>query len=177
MKVNITFKSVLSRYKNIENRNKHFDELSDEGKRLEIAWDALQLLLSDKIKPARLAVYWSNKLRKVKGDSKKLQKTFNDENFFKGKGQCMVCERGAIMLSQIRLGNCISSDDSLRDEGFYDNLKGFSLDDMIKMEGEYEWQNWDHPHKVRTKEKMANILCNVLVNGNFNPQDNTDYIC
>lgn len=44
------------------------------------------------------------------------------------------------------------------------------------MENEYESSYYDHPYKSHTEEKLANICYNVLVNGNFNTDDDTDYL-
>ncbi len=170
---NITFKSVLSKYTDIKQRNAHFDELDDQGKRLEIAWDALQLIINNpNITPAGQygyrSLYWSSELMDIRGD---LQKELNSHI-----PECRVCERGLIMLSTIRLGNNIGSDDSSRSMGAPTNLQGFSRFSMECMEREYERSMYFQPYNSHTREKMANILCNVLVNGDFNTADKTDYL-
>lgn len=179
-KTTIKFKSVLEGYKSISQRNKHFEELTDEGKRLEIAWDALKLVQSGLIRPSS-GWYWSPSLKEVEGDSKYLQKVFNAESFFKKKNseygrECEVCARGAMMLCQIRLGNSIDSLDRDRVAGNESNIKGFSFDSFQSMEAEYENSAFKHPYWSNTDRKLANICCNVLVNGDFNPEDKTDYL-
>lgn len=170
MKVKIKYKSKLYRFKNIDSRNKAFDSLSDEDKRREIAWDSLQLILSEKVS-ASLGEYWSNGLFSIEGDSKTLQKILLNE-----LPECRVCARGAMMLSQIRLGNSIDSSDGYREQGTDENIKGFSMNDFYNMESEYENCQYRHPYNYNTDEKLANICCNIIVNGNFNTEDKTDYL-
>lgn len=168
---NIEFKSVLQPIKDIKARNQAFRELTDEGKRLEIAWEALQLVLSDKIHPA-VGCYWSNNLWEIEAPTAHgfQQKLINK------LPKCEVCQRGLIMLSTIRIGNSVSSDDWGRDEGHRHNISGFDMEDMKDMEKEYEHGYFEHPYETHTKEKLANICCNILVNGNFNTDDKTDYL-
>lgn len=166
----IKYKSVLSKIKNIDKRNVAFNNLDKQSKRLEIAWEALQLSLMGKVKAAK-GQYWSKSLCDIVGDSKKLQKILIQK-----LPECQVCERGLIMLAQIRLSDSIDSRDSSRDNGSERNIRGFNYINMIEMEREYEHNLYSHPYMRRTKEKMANICCNVLVNGNFNIKDRSDYL-
>lgn len=168
---NITFKSVLQEIKDIEKRNEYFDWLDDEGKRLEIAWDCLQLVLSYKIKTS-IGFYWGKGLKTIiTEEPKEFQRILNEE-----LPDCRVCARGALMLAQIRLGNNIDSRESGRDCGIEKNIQGFTYDDFIGMELEFETDRFCHPYQRNSQEKLANILCNVLVNGNFNKEDKTDYL-
>ena len=175
-KPNIDYVSVLDDIKDIDERNKAFDKLSKEGKRLEIAWDMLKLLMSGVVKPSD-GHYWNPKLMRVADscfNSKELQKEFNDKKNIKG---CSVCARGGLMLSQIRLGNSVNPNDTwFRDKGSSENLKGFSWISMRKMENEYEHCTYRHPYRDNTTHKLMNILCNVLVNGDFKVSDKTDYL-
>lgn len=175
-KPNIDFVSVLDDIKDIDERNKAFDKLSKEGKRLEIAWDMLKLVMSRTLKPSD-GHYWDFRLMSVADDclnSKELQKEFNDKKNIKG---CSVCARGGLMLSQIRLGNSVNPYDTwYRDKGNSDNLKGFTWNSMRKMEDEYEHCQYGHPYQGNTTYKLMNILCNVLVNGDFKISDKTDYL-
>ncbi len=170
---NIKYKSVLTGL-TIAQRNKAFDRLSDEGKRLEIAWDALQMVLNGFVKASE-GCYWNNNLLKVEGDSKTLQKVFNTKEFYK-KEECEVCQRGLMMLSQVRLGNSIDSTDLYRCEGSRTNIKGFDFYSFLDMEREYEYSYFNHPYFNNSQEKLANICCNVLVNGDFNKEDKTNYL-
>lgn len=176
MKINITYKSVLQPIKDIEERNKAFHELTNEGKRLEIAWDMLQLILQEKLRAAK-GTYWQASLKRKAlqiRDSKELQKLILNTK------TCKVCQRGGIMYSTIRLGNKISiyQNDELI-EGTRNNIEGFTMNKMFDMEDIYEgWhRNSDlHPFKKRSKERLANICCNILVNGDFKIKDYTQYI-
>lgn len=173
-KPNITFKSLLQSIKNIQKRNEYFDYLSDEGKRLEIAWDMLRLLMNSKLKANGVGKYYWNEYLLTKTrilDSKGLQKYLN-ENI----PECTVCARGGLMISQIRLGNSIRGSDSNRDNGDPLNLKGFAFNDFIQIENEYEHSMYQHPYDKGTTEKLMNICCNILVNGNFDKNDKTDYL-
>jgi hypothetical protein len=168
---NITFKSVLQPIQNIEERNEYFNWLNDEGKRLEIAWDCLQLIVNN-IVNGSYCQYWSNSLNTIKTkDSKEFQEILNNE-----LPKCYVCGRGGLMLSQIRLGNSICSDSFYRSDGNFDNIKGFDLSTFKLIEKEYEDIEFNHPYDKHTTEKLANIMCNILVNGNFNTQDKTNYL-
>lgn len=175
MKPNIEYVSVLDHIKSIEERNKAFDALDKQSKRLEIAWDALKLLTRKVITPSH-GHYWGVKLENIQSESlhsTEFQQRLNKPSSFKG---CSVCARGAIMLSLIRIGNNISPNDYAVDRGHDNNIKGFSMESMRRMECEYENCEYDHPYRNNTKEKLMNILCNVLVNGDFNPKDKTDYL-
>ncbi len=177
IKINITYKSCLEGITDVTERNKAFNNLDDQSKRLEIAWDALQLVLAGNTSAAEGA-YWrgdfSDVVRQMLLSPEQLQKEALRTNL-----QCEVCARGAVMLSVIRLGNELDNVKyGIRDlsAGDYDTVKGFGMGAMRRMEAEYEYSEYETPHKRRTKEKLCNILCNVLVNGNFNGQDRTDYL-
>lgn len=197
MKVKIKYKSVLSRIKNIEKRNIAFDALSDEDKRKEVAWDALQLILNDNIKGSLITDkfrYWSSNLTDIDGvDSKDFQLKLVK----KLPERCNVCARGAVMLSCIRLGNSIDAGSYSRTNGL-DSMdksiaKGFSTESLLLMERVYENSpigDYEHlPYvkgsdltcnsiKVREQRTklLANILCNVIVNGYFNIDDCGNYL-
>lgn len=174
-KPNIKFKSVLDGIKGIQKRNEYFDWLDDQGKRLETAWDSLKLVSRNVIHPSD-GHYWDSILRTaVDGceGSKQLQSALNND---KAIGGCSVCARGVIMLSIIRLGNSIAPSSDNISKGDESILKGFSLDSMKRMEREYENSYYEHPYSTNTREKLMNILCNVLVNGDFNINDKTDYL-
>jgi len=174
MKANITYKSVLADCNTVAERNKLFNSLDDQSKRLEIAWEALQLVLEGQISASSGSYYWSLKLHDIADTcktSKELQKKLN-----KDLSDCKVCQRGLMMVSQIRLGNDISPSDTRKDDGTSRNIKGFSIEDFYEMETFYEVARKDYPFTPRTNEKLANICCNILVNGNFNPKDKTKYI-
>ena len=173
---NITYKSVLKRYTNIERRNKAFHELDDESKRLEIAWDALNLVMEGKLNPS-FGCYWNWKLMNIK-ERVYNPKDFQDSLITELNEDCYVCQRGAIMVSTIRLGNRIDPDEDDNMISGYNAtlLQGFSMKDMDNMEGEYEISCFKHPYRNNSREKLMNILCNILVNGNFNTEDQNDYL-
>jgi hypothetical protein len=156
------------------NSKEEVNELDDQSKRLEIAWDALRMVVIGLVE-ASYGCYWSFDLCNVDGDSKTLQKVFNTKNFYK-ENTCKVCQRGLMMLSQIRLGNSVDSWQWDKDEGSERNIKGFSIDSFLAMEKEYEHNSFRHPYNTHTQQKLANICCNVLINGDFNIADKTDYL-
>lgn len=179
---NIVFKSLLKGVSSITERNKIFNSLSEEGQRLEIAWDCLQLLLEDKVKPS-IGWYWDLKLMdEYEGSSsKQIFRKFNNVK------DCEVCARGAIMLSQIRLGNKIGKEnvpgECARKGVMYDltqgdniSLTAFSIDSLKNMEEEYEFGYFDHPYATNSKEKLMNMMCNILVNGDFKKSDKKNYL-
>lgn len=174
---NIEFKSLLTGL-TIEQRNHKFNkELTKEGQRLEIAWDALQLVTKGVLK-ANNHGYWNYKIfNLLQGeDSKTTQLILNKNNILK-ENKCEVCQRGLMMISQIRLGNqlCMANDFNI-ENGDKNIIKGFTIDSFYRMEQEYEYSKYNHPYNNRTEEKLANICCNILVNGDFNLDDKTDYL-
>ena len=181
-KPNIVFKSLLKGISSIAERNKIFNSLSEEGQRLEIAWDCLQLLMEDKVKPS-IGWYWDPAMRDeyASSTSKQIFRKFNNIK------DCEVCARGAVMLSQIRLGNKIGEENvpstCARKGVMYDTIQGnevsltaFSIDSLKWMEQEYENGHFNHPFETNSKEKLMNIMCNILVNGDFNTSDKTNYL-
>ena len=116
--------------------------------------------------------YWSFALSCIKIiDSKKFQK-----ELVNNLPKCEVCIRGGMMLSQIRLGNELHCNIDNIHKGDFKIIKGFSMDSFYKMEEEYEHSTYKHPYERHTSWKLANICCNVLVNGDFNTEDKTDYL-
>lgn len=174
---NIVFKSLLQGIKDIKKRNEYFDYLSDEGKRLEIAWDALQLIQKEILFTAGASKYYWN------SDLFALRQRVNDAEAFQVElcnltniKNCSVCARGGIMVSRIRLGNKIAPNSDNVDCGGENNLDVFNLQVMKDMENEYEISKFTHPYGIGSTNKLMNIYCNILVNGNFNPTDSTDYL-
>lgn len=169
----VPFRSALTKYRNIENRNKAFNKLSKKSKRREIAFDALKLVQTSKIKPAR-GEYWNEKLesmRKKAQSPKEFQKCLINL-----PASCECCQRGLMMVSQIRLGNTVDPNDEDADSGNHDNIKGFDYQTFRDMEREFENSNYNHPYPLRSKRKLANICCNIIVNGDFKTGDTTDYL-
>jgi hypothetical protein len=180
IQANITFKSLLQPIKNIEKRNTAFANLTREGKRLEIAWEALQLLLKGTIIPAGVSgksYYWDPTLTKTlksSYSSKTLQ-----EKFLKVQ-ECRVCARGAITLSKIRLGNNTAPENlytiSIAMGNRNNSADGFSRGSLHYMENQYEASFYLPTLKPRSTPNLANILCNILVNGDYKPSDKKIYI-
>jgi hypothetical protein len=181
---NISYKSQLSRYKNIGNRNKKFDSLSAEDKRKEISLDSLNLIMSQKISGSD-GTYWNSYLidfglknidiytnRKDKKISKIFQKNLLEDL----PEECKVCARGALMLSTIRLGNSINPRIDSYFNGSKTSVKGFDMFSFKRMEEEYENDHYQLPYASNTTSKLANILCNIIANGDFNILDKKDYL-
>lgn len=174
-KPNITFKSLLQPIKNIEERNAYFDYLSNEGKRLEIAWDMLQLLVQEKLTAIGVNVtFWGNTLINLtyEVNAKEVQRILCTTKL----SRCTVCARGGLMVSQLRLGNSFTYHEINHGAGTSSTIKGFTYDDYLRIEKEYEHSIYNHPYTAGTTEKLMNICCNILVNGNFNTNDRTDYL-
>lgn len=176
----ITYISVLTPIKSIKKRNAAFHQLDDQFKRLEIAWDALQLIVNGYISRHSYS-YWDNKLFSLEDASSSaelFQKNLLNDDKIMG---CKVCQRGLLMLSTIRMGNRIKPGTNETSCGSYKNIQGFSMTSMEKQENYYEgfssaeYKN-QHPYRYGTLEMKANILCNILVNGDFNEKDFTDYL-
>lgn len=156
--------------------------------RKEIAYDALQLTLTQRL-IANNGSYWGINLRVIKDTvrqegSKVFQKALIDL-----PQNCAVCARGALMVSQIRLGNELHPCSSEIAKGNATNIKGFTTSDFITMENYYEYKDYkafDTITKksyllfgdiyVARKYRLINIFLNVLTNGNFNNDAEIDYI-
>jgi hypothetical protein len=174
----IEFKSLLDGL-TIEQKNEKFFELSEEGQRLEIAWDVLNLVTSGIMKASR-HYYWDNTTEdKYYYSNLSSKELCNKTNKIK---TCTVCARGGLMLSRIRLGNRYNSEQIKSNGTKYtcgypvSLIDGFSVNDLEIIENEYEHNDYNHPYRDNTEEKLANIMCNILVNGNFNIKDKTDYL-
>jgi hypothetical protein len=102
---------------------------------------------------------------------------------------CEVCARGAIMLSKINLGNdtTVKEFNSAGARYFskegYQSLSAFSVDILELIEKIYEADEYDRRklkyqcrYPRHSNHLLANIFCNVLVNGDFNENDHTDYL-
>lgn len=172
---------MLTGIKDIKARNEAFKDLTNEAKRKEIAYDSLLLLTAGTIKAAR-GSYWDGNLHELAREAgrtkEKLQCTLID---IKKSDDCSVCARGAMMLSAIRIGNNTTYNGRNGGEvasGSEDTLKGkgFEFDNFLDMEKEYETSQFKHPYNARGKKKLANICCNVIMNGEFNTTDKTDYL-
>jgi hypothetical protein len=172
---NIPFKSKLERYKDIEKRNKTFDELTNEEKRKEIAYEGLKMVMKGTLK-ASWGCYWDGDLHNIADDcrdSKQLQeKLLNIPKSL----NCQVCQRGLMMISQIRLNNNISPSTNDKENGAIGIIKGFRFRDFQNMEKEFERNYYSHPYSNNTNEKLANICCNVIQNGNFSVEDKRDFL-
>lgn len=184
----ITFKSLLDPIKDIDKRNKKFASLSNEGKRLEIAWEGLKLIIAGMVTPSgirttdgsRAVAFWDENLKRIA--EKKRENSRALQQAFLAISECEVCERGLITLAKIRIGSAVLIDERdlfLLSTERGDNptsRDGFDLSSLELMEAEYETREFKHPYNNRTIKKMANILCNVLVNGDFDIYDKTDYL-
>jgi len=153
-----------------------FDKLTNRQKRQEIAFDALNLLLSNVI-IAQSGSYWGGKLNDIQNKSTN-EKDFQ-ENLckIKTKEECFCCARGALMLSTIRLGNSISPNSPSISDGDENNIKGFNYIDFREMEAEFEGYDYNGSfYDEGSNKKLANILCNIIANGNYKIKDEKDYI-
>ncbi len=171
----IPFKSVLAKVKDIEKRNALFNHLTNEDKRKEAAFDALNLILNGPLKASKNGEYWGrgfkSKIRKLK-TPEELQCFLNEK-----LNSCKVCQRGLMMISLIRLGNTISPKDCDIDSGNKANIRGFSIKSFEEMEISYEGWDWrEKPYSNNTEQTLINNCCNVIANGDFNVDDNTDYL-
>jgi hypothetical protein len=174
----IKFKSLLDGL-TIEQKNEKFFELSAEGKRLEIAWDVLKLVTSGVMK-ASDGFYWDNETEdKYKYNDLSSKELCEGLNKIK---TCTVCARGGLMISRIRLGNKYKSTEiesngiNYKSRELYSLIDGFSESDLYVIERAYEYNKFNHPYMNNTEEKLANIMCNILVNGKFNTKDKNDYL-
>lgn len=171
----LEYTSVLKKFKNISERNEAFNMLDKQSQRLEIAWDALNLV-TDGMLRASSGSYWHGKINGLAREGSLSPEAFQQELLNpETLSGCFVCQRGLLMVSQIRLSNGLAPSNEVR-MGRESSIKGFSYDDFLCMENEYELSKYGHPYKTNTNEKLANICCNVLINGNFDPEDNTNYL-
>lgn len=179
MKPNITYKSLLSGVRGINKRNEMYNSLTNQQKRREIAWDVIVLLQKGMIEGSD-GSYWDNNLEDLYETSKNSKEVFR--RFNKLEHTCEVCARGAIMLSTIRLGNTYGPEEYgsayCVHDGTIDgrSLTCFSVESLRNMELEYEFNQFKHPYFANTDNKLMNIMCNIVVNGDFNTSDKTNYV-
>jgi hypothetical protein len=166
----------LIHIKDVEERNIAFQNLDDEDKRKEIAYDALYLVLTRQLN-ASDGLYWNYSLTNKTDNltsSKELQNFLINDL----PEDCEVCQRGLMMVSQIRLGNTITPSDSFKMDGCNSNIFGFNMRSFKKMEDAYEGcgEVRSFPYISNTQEMLGNICCNVIANGDFISIDETDYL-
>lgn len=180
----IPFQSKIQPIKNIAERNLAFQQLSDDEKRREIAYDLLVLVLMNDVRPAWSA-YWEGYFLSTAREcntAKELQDHLNKLGVNRGvnKYECIVCARGGMMLSQIRLGNRVSPTHSELTSGSKDIVDGFSMESFCNMETIYEGyasaDTDEHPFSMNTHARLVNICLNVIVNGDFHIEDHTNYV-
>ena len=185
------FKSKLVDIIDIEERNKAFHKLSKPDQRREIAYDQFNLLFSRPSYRGSRSRYWTDRLHlKCRSrEAKDLQEILLKESTFNG---CSVCARGAVMVSQIRLGNKLSTNRYAVNaiscgivsdrQSYWEPTKvqslstAFTIDMMETMENEYEYSTYETPYKNNTKKKLMNIMLNIIANGVFKTTDRTDYL-
>lgn len=171
---NIPFTSKLQHITNLTLRNKAFAALSNRQKRQEIAYDALLLVIAGTIGAAE-GHYWSYNLKIIK-NSCDTSEVFQRKLVYFLPKTCTVCQRGALMLSQIRLGNTIHPLDICYEYGNRENIEGFNIKMFRSLEQEYEQNYKQTPYQRRTIQKLANLLCNIIDCGNFNAPRCKDYL-
>jgi hypothetical protein len=175
-KMKIPFKSKLKGIRSIVKRNAVFKAMGDQNKRKEIAYDALMLIVDDKIEYTSSG-YWDGGLSNIAHwayNARDLQK-----KLLKLEETCDVCQRGLFMLSTIRCGNTVDGSESSLEKGSPETIQGFTMDEFKKAEQVYEgWTDTSrrHPYTSGTNERKANICCNVIKNGKFLSSDITDYL-
>jgi hypothetical protein len=174
--LNVPFGSVLTGL-SIEERNKIFETLDKCQQTREIALDALGLLFGKKV-IASNGSYWSQSLIDLFSEKKsnpiKLQK-----DLIQKLPECQVCQRGLWMLAQARTCGITFNPEKDRVNEFANGTgfaKGFTEYGLEKMESEYEESAAKHPYETNTKNKLANIICNILMNCGFKKSDKTDYL-
>lgn len=172
---NIPFQSKLIDIIDLDAKNKAFSGLTKEEKRREIAYDGLKLIMFNML-AGNPGGYWNQTLHDMRDKAKNSKDLCRRLNKLP-KAKCYVCARGAVMLSQIRLGNNINPTDRDVNSGRVGIVDGFSMFDMEKMESVYEcWTRTKHPYECSSTKLLANIMCNVIANGNFLIKDKTDYL-
>lgn len=177
----IPFESKLN-IKNVNKRNKAFAILNDEEKRREIAYELLNLIVVEKKVEASNSRFWGDSLENIN----KFAKTSKElQNGFLALPYCEVCAKGGMMLAQIRLGNNVKpvkgisagyySEES-RMNGSFAAYQGFSRPNWDALEDKYEMSLFYLPYGSNTDEKLVNICCNIIFNGNFSTRDKNDYL-
>jgi hypothetical protein len=170
----IPYTSKIQHIKDLKERNRAFDALSASNKRREIAYDAALLVMQGHVDTS-YGFYWdrnfSNKVEHLKSASE-LQEFLNHPKNL----QCAVCQRGLLMISQIRLGNKLEPTRYNLACGEPGILQGFKIGDFEEMESSFENNAFGIIYESNSQEHMLNICCNVIKNGNFQSNDKTDYL-
>lgn len=187
----IPYKSKLTK-RSIKGRNEQFLELSTEDQKREIALDNLHLITFEHIRPAGGITkrglrydkgYWVTKklknLQAISDDPKQLQERLNEEL----PPTCIVCQRGGLMLSKIRLADGVDPQAGTVDRGNKSTAAPFTSKELIHMESAYEkwglseknrfqgghnmYKRYKIPYPPNTLENMANNLCVIIDRGKF----------
>lgn len=199
----LPYKSVLRSIVDIEERNNAYWKLDRQSQKFEVCIDMLTLMEQNIIVPDPRS-YWGTF---EFGDGEVIDFEFEDpkEDYIEASkfqerlcnidnSKCQVCQRGAVMLSTIRLGNRLSADSRNVSKGDESN-NPFSFQELIEMEGLFEdfyRVNFDEdlfyytyekitsdmqfPYSSGAEECMVNMCLNVLYNGDFDILDTTDYL-
>lgn len=182
--MNFPFKSTLDIIEDIQARNVAFHKLDAETQRKEIAYDLYKLVMAGLVHNSYCS-YWSGTFLHNSNNAttpSELHAYLNTIADGVHTHKCTVCARGGMMLSQIRLGNTLDPHDQNLTTGAEYNLIGFTLQEFNSMEHLYEGRAFydarvkNHPHYPNSKARLVNICLNVIVNGEFNMDDTTDYL-
>ena len=183
-RVGVPFKSVLIGL-SVAKKNKKFETLSPCEQTREIALDALSLLMKQNVQAFH--GYWEEEMQ---ARAVKAIKNINNniQNEFQNEGDCHVCQRGLWMLSQARTcgvdivkTNLYFENESRIDKmafmaGSNESVKGLSFKMLEQMENEYELSKYSNNYEFHTKNKLANVICNILQNCGYDKNDITDYL-
>lgn len=173
--MNIPFESKLN-IKDVNKRNKAFAILNDEEKRREIAYELLNLIVVEKKVEASNSRFWGDSLENINNFAKTSKEL---QNGFLALPYCEVCAKGGMMLAQIRLGNDVKPVKGISAGYYFEDFaayQGFSRPNWDALEDEYERSLFYLPYGSNTEEKLVNICCNIIFNGNFSTRDNNDYL-
>lgn len=166
----------------VAERNKQFESLSTNEQHIEIALDFLSMVDLGLIVKQAGGGYWeSQNLYDITCGEELSPEEFQAAllEIDQKKEACMVCARGAFMLSRIRVGNTFGNRVNYIDMG--DEDMGLDVWMLKAMENVYEGWSMNvypqppYPHK--SLELLVNIYLNIISNeGVFDGQDNKDYL-
>jgi len=177
----IPYKSKLSHITDVAERNTAFDALTSEEKRKEVAFDVLNRYSVGLLKKQESSMYWPNNIVK---EFQKLQtaEELQAAVIARHTEICDVCARGAVMISRIMLGNKITPNQSFYDgdgesDGYKYEMPAPELDDdfLRVIEKNYETYGFIR-YRKRTPECIAALMANIVQNGYFKWDDETDYL-
>lgn len=172
----LSYKTQLD-INDVNERNVAFHDLSREDRKKEVALDSISLIASKSIIGAH-GCYWGSLFHNIKSTTSSAAELQSDLLYFPPMQPfCEVCQRGAMMLSLIRVGNNLDPSLDDLDSGNISIQDTFTNQELSYMENLYEgFFDWNHDSIFRkTTEMLLQIGVEIVQTGNCGEEYNLNY--